>query len=223
MKIGLRTPLSELTVVNRDQSLLDEMAELTSYIADELNVQNVKYDAEESAYIELVAKPNFPVLGKRLGKEMKRFQKAIMTLDADAISALQAHGEIEIEGERFTNEEIEVLQQAREGTGTVSNSRIAVDLDCDLTPELIRGGYSREIVHRIQRARKEDGFDVADRIRVVYAVEGELAQAASEHGQDICSEVLALDWHVGEVPVNGQSTDISGLSLRFSLQRVLRE
>ena len=223
VKIGLRTPLLALTVVNRDQSLLDEMAELTSYIADELNVQNVKYDAEESAYIELVAKPNFPVLGKRLGKEMKRFQKAIMTLDADAISALQAHGEIEIEGERFTNEEIEVLQQAREGTGTVSNSRIAVDLDCDLTPELVRGGYAREIVNRIQRARKEDGFDVSDRIRVVYAVEGELAQAASEHGQDICSEVLALDWHVGEVPENGHSTEIAGFSFRFTLQRVNRE
>ena len=223
VKIGLRTPLSELTVVNRDQSLLDEMAELTSYIADELNVQNVNYDADEGAYIELVAKPNYPVLGKRLGKEMKRFQKAIMTLDASAISALQNRGEIEIEGERFTNKEIEVLQQAREGTGTVSNSRIAVDLNCNLTPELIRGGYAREIVNRIQRARKEDGFDVADRIRVVYAVEGELAQAASEHAQDICREVLALDWQLGEVSEKGHSTEIDGFSFRFTLQRVKRQ
>ncbi|GIS19567.1 MAG: hypothetical protein CM15mP120_14830 [Pseudomonadota bacterium] len=46
----------------------------------------------------------------------------------------------------------------------MSNRQIAVDLDCQLTPELIRGGYAREVVNRIQRARKDQGFDVSDRI-----------------------------------------------------------
>ena len=167
VKIGLRTPLASLTVVNRDQALLDEMQSLDSYISEELNVQSVRYDADESQYLELVAKPNFPLLGKRLGKEMKRFQQAIKNLTAEQIATLQADGQIELEGELFNTEEIEVLQNAREGTNTVSNSRIAVDLDCTLTPELIRGGYAREIVNRIQRARKEDGFEVSDRIRGV--------------------------------------------------------
>ncbi|NKC01403.1 MAG: isoleucine--tRNA ligase [Pseudomonadales bacterium] len=223
VKIGLRTPLAKLTVINRDQALLEEMQALGTYIADELNVQQVAYDADESSYIELVAKPNFPLLGKRLGKEMKRFQKAIATLDADAIAQLQAEGEIELEGEKFSSEEIEVLQRAREGTDTVSNSRIAVDLDCQLTPELIRGGYAREMVNRIQRARKEDGLDVSDRIHVVYAADGDLSAAAEEHSTYISGEVLALEWQAGDPEVGAHSSDIADFKFRFAIAKAVRE
>lgn len=220
VKIGLRTPLASLTVINRDQGLLDDMRRLDAYIADELNVQRVDYDVNEEQYIELVAKPNFPLLGKRLGKEMKRFQKAINGLDAENIAALQAEGEIQLEGEKFSNEEIEVLQRAREGTDTVSNSHIAVELDCELTPELIRGGYAREMVNRIQRARKEEGFDVADRIRVLYTATGELAEAAREHEAYITGEVLALDYQAGTPDGRVHETRVADFQFIFSLQRV---
>ena len=223
VKIGLRTPLASLTVVNRDEALLAEMKGLDSYIADELNVQAVRYDADESAYLELVAKPNFPLLGKRLGKEMKRFQQAINSLSVEAIAQLQSDGSIEIEGEVFTTEEIEVLQNAREGTNTVSNSRIAVDLDCQLTPELIRGGMAREVVNRVQRARKEDGLEVSDRIRVVYQTEGDLAQAISEHLDYITKEVLALEFLPGEPEVGIHATDVAEQTLQFSIVRLERE
>ena len=73
VKIGLRTPLARLTIVNSDAALLEDMRSLESYVRDELNVQSVEYPADESAYIELYAKPNFPLLGKRLGKRMKAF------------------------------------------------------------------------------------------------------------------------------------------------------
>ena len=220
VKIGLRTPLASLTVVNRDQALLDEMRGLDSYISDELNVQSVRYDADESAYLELVAKPNFPLLGKRLGKEMKRFQQAIKNLSPEQISTLQTQGQIELEGETFNTEEIEVLQNAREGTNTVSNSRIAVDLDCELTPELIRGGYAREIVNRIQRARKEDGFEVSDRIRVTYQADGELAQAIEEHEAYISGEVLALEFVNGDANGKLHESEVGEFSFRFSIEQV---
>jgi isoleucyl-tRNA synthetase len=77
VKIGLRTPLSRLTIVNSDAELLEDMRSLESYVRDELNVQTVEYSADEAAYIELCAKPNFPLLGKRLGKRMKAFAGAI--------------------------------------------------------------------------------------------------------------------------------------------------
>ena len=67
VKIGLRTPLARLTIINRDAALLEQMQLLDSYIREELNVREVSYSSDESAYIELVAKPNFPLLGKRLG------------------------------------------------------------------------------------------------------------------------------------------------------------
>jgi isoleucyl-tRNA synthetase len=217
VKIGLRTPLSRLTIVNRDDALLEEMKSLDGYVRDELNVQSVDYSTDESAYIELVAKPNFPVLGKRLGKRMKEFQAKIAALTAEEIAALQADGELSLGGEVFTADEIEVLQQARPGTNTVSNSQIALDLDCNLTPELVRGGYAREMVNRIQRARKDLGFDVSDRIEIVYRAGGDLSKAASEHREYIMGETLALDFAEGDPSARSVLATIDDQEFAFDL------
>ncbi|MED5348503.1 MAG: isoleucine--tRNA ligase [Pseudomonadota bacterium] len=226
VKIGLRTPLARLTIVNSDAALLEDMRSLEGYVRDELNVQSVEYSADESAYIELYAKPNFPLLGKRLGKRMKAFAGVIANLDIGQISELQNNGDIQLtvagESETFSSEEIQVQQQARAGTNTVSNRQIAVDLDCQLTPELIRGGYAREVVNRIQRARKDQGFDVSDRIAVTYAAQGELAQAIAEHRDYIVGETLCLDLQSANEEALSEGaavTEIDGNRLRLSIQR----
>ena len=226
VKIGLRTPLSRLTIVNSDAALLEDMRSLEGYVRDELNVQSVEYSADESAYIELYAKPNFPLLGKRLGKRMKAFAGVIANLDIGQISELQNNGDIQLtvagESETFSSEEIQVQQQARAGTNTVSNRQIAVDLDCQLTPELIRGGYAREVVNRIQRARKDQGFDVSDRIAVTYAAQGELAQAIAEHRDYIMGETLCLDLQSADEEALSEGAaviEIDGNRLRLSIQR----
>ena len=226
VKIGLRTPLARLTIVNSDAALLEDMRSLEGYVRDELNVQSVEYSADESAYIELYAKPNFPLLGKRLGKRMKAFAGVIANLDIGQISELQNNGDIQLtvagESETFSSEEIQVQQQARAGTNTVSNRQIAVDLDCQLTPELIRGGYAREVVNRIQRARKDQGFDVSDRVAVTYAAQGELAQAIAEHRDYIMGETLCLDLQSANEEALSEGaavTEIDGNRLRLSIQR----
>ncbi len=226
VKIGLRTPLARLTIVNSDAGLLEDMRSLEGYVRDELNVQSVEYSADESAYIELYAKPNFPLLGKRLGKRMKAFAGVIANLDIGQISELQNNGDIQLtvagESETFSSEEIQVQQQARAGTNTVSNRQIAVDLDCQLTPELIRGGYAREVVNRIQRARKDQGFDVSDRIAVTYAAQGELAQAIAEHRDYIMGETLCLDLQSADEEALSEGAaviEIDGNRLRLSIQR----
>jgi len=223
VKIGLRTPLSELTIVNSDEALLDDMRSIEQYVREELNVQAVEYATNESAYIELCAKPNFPLLGKRLGKRMKAFAAAIDALTAEQISALQQTGDVELtvdgETESFNAEEVRVQQQARAGTNTVSNSQIAVDLNCELTPELVRGGYAREVVNRIQRARKDMNFSVSDRVAVNFAAMGQLAQAIDEHRDYVMQETLCVDLAGDLAAGSGAETEIDGHPLRFTLVR----
>jgi isoleucyl-tRNA synthetase len=219
VKIGLRTPLSGLTVVNRDEALLTEMRQLDGYIREELNVRSVDYSTDEAAFIELVAKPNFPLLGKRLGKRMKEFQQAINNLTPQDIVTLQSTGQIVVQDETFSSDEILVLQQAQPGTNTVSNSRIAVDLDCELTPELIRGGYAREMVNRIQRARKEQNFDVSDRINVMYSAQGDLSLAANEHQAYIMGETLALSLQESTTGSEAAQAEIDGMKFTFELTK----
>ncbi|HAR31526.1 MAG TPA: isoleucine--tRNA ligase [Gammaproteobacteria bacterium] len=210
VRIGLRTPLRRLTIVNRDANLLRDLQALEAYLRAELNVLEVHYDTNESAYIETVARPNFPLLGKRLGKRMKAFQTRISALGSAELEALRTTGVLELDGEQFSTQEIEVLQKARPGTGTVSNRLIAVDLDTTLDEALIRSGHAREIVNRIQRLRKESGFNVTDRIRVTYAGAEELLAAAEEHAAYIRGETLAVELlYVSDLdsPVDGGIDD----------------
>ena len=217
VKIGLRTPLSAITIIHRDESLLEDMKSLEGYVRDELNVREVRYSSDEGGYIDLAAKPNFSLLGKRLGKNMRDYQKKIGAMTFDEISSFQQSGEIRIEEEVFSLEEIEIFQKPKEGTATISNSFIAIELDCELTPELIRGGYAREVVNRIQRARKEQGFKVSDRVDVIYEAQGELGDAMIEMADYIAGEVLALDFKAGQPSEDFVKSSVDGNELIFSL------
>ena len=222
VKINLRTPLRRLTVVHRDAELLDEIRTLENYLRAELNVKEVRYETDESAYISLTAKPNFPLLGKRLGKRMRAFQANIGALDAAAIEAFQENGKIEIDGETFTVEEIQILRKAKAGTNAVSNRYISIDLDIALDDELVREGWAREVVNRIQRGRKERGFDVSDRIRVRYRGEPALENAIETHRDYIAGETLATDFAAGAVGDAPVDAVIDGKAVAFSLSVVNR-
>jgi isoleucyl-tRNA synthetase len=220
-RIGLRTPLARLTVVHRDRAVLDQLARFEAYLASELNVLEVAYDTDEEAYIQLVAKPNFPVLGKRLGPRMKAFAARIRNLDAEAIAELHANGSIDLDGEPFDTDEIEVLQQPRPGTDVVSNSRISVALDCELTAELIEGGRAREIVNRIQRARKDMDLHVADRIVVRCDGDEGLLSAVANHRDYIMRETLATTLDHDPWLGRGIETEIDGRPFVFTVTRAV--
>ncbi|MEQ9005315.1 MAG: isoleucine--tRNA ligase [Pseudomonadales bacterium] len=216
-KIGLRIPLRSLTVVHRDAAVLEELSRLETYLRSELNVREVCYDTDEAAHIEVAAKPNFPLLGKRLGKRMKSFQQAIAGLDREHIDRLQRDGTIEIDGETFDDQEIQVVQQARPGTNTVSNGEMAVDLDITLDDELLRGGYAREIVNRVQRHRKDLALNVADRIEIRYAGDPELVRAAAEHADYIRGETLAVRFEAVSALSDGTEVVIDERPFRFAV------
>ena len=217
-KIGVRTPLRQVTIIHRDAALLDDIRALAHYVQAELNVKQVAFDADEAKYIALYAKPNFPVLGKRLGKRMREFQGKIEALDAADIEAFQAQGRVEIDGETFDDSEINVLRQAREGTDTLSNRYVSIDLDCRLDDDLLAEGWAREFVHHVQRARKASGLHVSDRIRVDFAGAEDLAAAIARHSDYVAGETLAraLEKRSGD---HAFAETIDGRAVAFSIER----
>jgi len=225
MKISLRTPLSRLTIIHSDQTLLDEISTLEDTIRSELNVKSVHYDQDEEHYIKLYAKPNFPLLGRRLGKRMKEFQALIQNLDRHGIDRLQQQGMVEIGGEQFSSEEIEVFREAREGTATMSNRFISIELDCQLSEELICEGRAREMVNRIQRSRKDLGLNVADRIHIRLRADQALLKVLQVHQDYIMAETLCTRLDHGPLE-NGNLTlgsedmraQVAGLQMSYSLK-----
>ena len=192
-KINLRTPLAELTIIHQDREMLGDLRKLDSYIKSELNVKAVLYDENESDYITRYAKPNFPVLGKRLGKRMREFQKLFSELSVDELAAFQENGSIEISGETFTTEEIQIFRDAKSNKDVITDRNISIQLDCDTDETLRLEGLAREIVHRIQLARRNQGFLVTDRIRISYNGSERVLAALDQFGDYIARETLAVE------------------------------
>lgn len=190
VKIKTKVPMARLTIIHQDQPMLDEIARLEDYIKAELNVKQVEYTTAEADYIAFYAKPNSPVLGKRLGKEFKKFKQLIENLDATQLSQLQDSGELLLEGERFSGDDILIFREAKDGTEALSNRFISIDMDCRLNGALITEGLAREVVNRIQKKRKDLGLNVIDRIAIAYKADAQLAAAIAEHQDYIARETL---------------------------------
>ena len=113
-----------------------------------------------------------------------------------------------------------MLREAKAGTNAISNRYVSIDLDIDLDDELVREGWAREFVNRIQRARKDRGFDVSDRIRVRYRGDAELSSAIETHREYIARETLATDFGRGGTDAVAVDAVIDGKGVAFTLDVV---
>jgi isoleucyl-tRNA synthetase len=218
VKIKTKTPMATLTIIHEDQTMLDEIARLENYIESELNIKTIAYSTDEDKYINLYAKPNLPVLGKRFGKEMNKYRQLIQELDGKQLNQLQEDGSLTLEGESFSAQDILVFREAKEGTEALSNRFISIDMDCELNDDLVDEGLAREVVNRIQKTRKDIGLNVTDRIQIKYATNERLALAIEKHKDHIARETLCTDFVAEEA--NTHSFDVEGNALKLDIKKV---
>jgi isoleucyl-tRNA synthetase len=201
--VKVKTPLKILKVIHQDQSLLKEMSKLEEFIKIELNVKTVEYMTNEQDFVVLSAKPNLPVLGKKLGKEMGSFKSLIEKLSSDDVQKIEDGGKVNLKGVDFDSSEILVLRSAKPGTQAVTNRFITIDLDCTLDQDLIDEGLAREMVNRIQKTRKDSNFNVADRIQCTVYTTPELAKVFDKYQGYISSETLMVKGTISETKLSG--------------------
>jgi isoleucyl-tRNA synthetase len=194
VSIKVKTPLKRLTIIHKDQKLLDEIAKLSEYIKVELNIKNLEFSTEEEKFINLFAKANLPILGKKLGKDMGKYKALIEKLDSKTLNELEVKGSITLEGVTFDPSEILIFREAKPGTEAMSNRLISIDMETKLDQSLINEGLAREIVNRIQKSRKDLNFNVGDRITVSYNGSLELENVINEFKDYIGGEVLAKNF-----------------------------
>ena len=220
-KVKVRIPLQTLTILHRQQGILDELRPLEGYMQEELNVKEIVYSTAEAEKVTLSAKPNAQILGPRFGKAFGQIRKRITDLTIDQMLILEAGEPIQLNGDAFQPEEIQILRHAREGLPDIRSDRfISIDFPCELNDALIAEGLAREVVHYIQQLRKEAGYQVEDRIAVTYEADGRLRDAITQHQTYIQQETLARAL-VYRQPSGDQvqSVEIDGASLTVGVQR----
>lgn len=212
-KLKVRQPLASATLVSTDEKLLSFLKEQQHLIADELNVKQVLFEADEEKYVKLQAKPNFRTLGQKVGKLMRPVQTAIAAFDRQTIETLSIGNSvtIEVEGEsiEILPVDIEVSRVVLEGCVAANSGNLTIVLDTKLNDDLLLEGISRELVNKINSMRRDQGFAVTDRIAVTIDSSEYIKKSYSIHGDYISNEVLALSFNFGTC-TDGTDWDLNG-------------
>ncbi|MCW5834530.1 MAG: isoleucine--tRNA ligase [Labilithrix sp.] len=228
-KLKVRQPLSVAKLILADATLADRLTPYLPMVADELNVLNVEVlvtDADQ--YVTYKVKPNFRTLGQKgMGKQaqdLKKSMGAMSPAEAQAlVAALLASGGAAVEGVALDREDVEVAFDAKEGYAAAGDRVGVVVLDTRLDDALRDLGYLRELLSRVQAARKEMGLDFVDRISVAISGTERTRRVVAANHATIGSECLAVRVDYADDPASlgadAREVDVEGDAVRLAIAR----
>ncbi len=190
---NVRQPLQKAVIPAPDQETLEALLHVQDLIKSEVNVKEMVIVLAEDSEIKLVKKikPNFKVLGKKVGGMMKQLAAAIAQMSQEDIATFETAGTFELCGYALVAEDVEIITEDMPGWLVANNGTITIALDIELTPALIEEGIARELINRIQNLRKSSGLEITDRIAVQLENREEIAAAVTNCNDYIASQVLA--------------------------------
>lgn len=190
-------------------------------VEGELNVKHVEFKDDMEAYLTYTLKPQFRVLGPKVGKKMGAIQKALKGLSGHAAKEeLDSTGKLVLhlaDGDvTLTPEDVEITMAQTEGYNCQRYGGVTIALETTLSPELIEEGFVREIISKIQTMRKENGYEVTDHIAVSLAGNEKLAALVKKNEAELRRVTLAdsvsygkLDGHQKEWNINGETVTLA--------------
>ncbi len=224
--IKIRTPLKKMYIKSDDKKELNWIGEdeFSSLVLDELNVKEIEMMEDRGDYISYSVKPDYSVLGEKLGSGVKEAAGILAGLDRSQINSLLESGEITITigGQEKTvrKDELKITRQSREGLEWEEEGSLTVVLDTRLTPDLVREGMARDLVNRIQNFRKESGLEVSDRIELSYRADDAVEEVFEEFGDYIGSETLTQNLVKGSRDWDNCTTfELDGSKVKLWIQR----
>jgi isoleucyl-tRNA synthetase len=224
-KVRTRQPLAEAIAQVPDRTA--DLDLLLPIVAEELNVHDVRFATSADPLGTWRAKPDFKVLGPRLGARVKALAAALEADASGSVAGRLAGGEhVELtidDGPAVTigPDDVELARSALAGWGVASDGGVTVALELELTPALEREGLARELVRAAQDARKNAGLDVSDRIALGIDGDEVAREVVREWAAFIAGETLATDLVSG--PIDGathtEDVDVGGRAVRIELRR----
>ena len=198
--INVRKPLAKVLVPVIDDSVKAHIEKVKDIFLTEVNVKEIEFLHDTAGIITKKIKPNFKTLGKAYGKQMKEIAAAFATLDQEQICAIERAENGYVlnlpSGDVTLNKgDFEISSEDMPGWTVATEGSLTLALDIVLTPELVREGVARELIHPIQSLRKDNGFEVTDRINTVIYADGEaydqISDALGEYKDYVAAQTLS--------------------------------
>ncbi|MDO4195200.1 MAG: isoleucine--tRNA ligase [Prevotellaceae bacterium] len=218
-KIGVRQPLQCIAIPVTSAAIKEGIEALQGIILDEVNLKGVNFI--EGNMVEKKVKPNFRVMGKKFGKQMKDAAAVVTALSQEQIAALE-NGAITINvcgaDYELTREDVEIQAEDMPGWSVTSEGALTVALDITITPELRLEGMAREVIRCIQAQRKNMGLEISDRINVVVSECEQATELINTFGSHIAAQVLATQLTNGDA-TGGEELDLDSFKLTVKIEK----
>jgi isoleucyl-tRNA synthetase len=225
-KLRVRQPLGRMQVAVPAGVRGAIFARLLGILQAEVNVKAITIAESDTELVRLRGKANFRSLGKRYGKATPMVAGLVEGLTAEELRTLEGGGEVRRHENGmelvYLPEDVVVEREVATSWLVASDGPYVAALDPTLDPDLTAEGLARELVHHIQRLRKEGGFAVSDRVEVGIEGPAPVLAAAERYREFIMTETLARRLELGAAlgdAVVRQAADIEGHGVTLSLRR----
>ena len=221
-RIIVRQPLQRIAIPVTDPLVRTRLEAVQQLVLDEVNVKTI--DFVEGQMLEKKVKCNFRVMGKKFGKLMKAVNEVVTAISQEQIAELEKNGTLTVvvEGESCLIErnDVEIISEDMPGWSVANEGALTVALDITITEELRNEGVAREIVKRVQAFRKESGFEITDRIRIVVEQLPVAEKAIADFSEFIAGQVLAESITLAANVENETEFDLDGTNVKFLINKV---
>ena len=223
-KIKVRQPLQRIMIPVLNETEKTEIEAVADLIKSEVNVKEIELLDDASGILVKKIKPNFKALGPRFGKDMKLIANEIQKFEQEQIIELEQKGifELEINEKSITLQmsDVEITSQDIEGWLVANANGLTVALDVTISDELRKEGISRELVNRIQNLRKDQGFEVVDKIEVTFEKNAVIQEAVSVNEAYIKAETLTNTIVFNDTLTNGTEIEFDTIKTKISIKKV---
>lgn len=218
VNIKVRQPLQKILIPVLDKNMQEQLQQVEELIKAEVNVKAIEYLDANNTFIHKKIKPNFVALGKKLGPKMKAVSTALSQFTQDDIARFEKEGQYSllIDGEHVILQitEVELSSEDIPGWTVAAKGRLTVALDVTVTPELEAEGNAREFVNRIQKIRKDSGFELTDRIEVQVTAADGMKDSLARFKDYICAEILADKLDIVAEIKDGIDIEVNDIQLK---------
>jgi isoleucyl-tRNA synthetase len=222
-RIKVRQPLQEAKVVVPNPTARRGVERFRDQILQELNVKSLTCTSDADAIREYVIKPNWPVLGPRLGHRKDAVVAALAAANAAAVASVVNQGQpfdLKVGSERISlaPDEVTVEIKGRGSMRVAEGNGYVVGIDTTITEDLRQEGIARDFVRHVQNLRKDAGLEVHDRIVIRVAASAAIAEALDRHQPYIVNETLANDVLTG-ADEHGVEIKLAGQKIRVHIEK----
>ncbi|MDR2389442.1 MAG: isoleucine--tRNA ligase [Tannerellaceae bacterium] len=224
VNIKVRQPLQTILIPVADIRQEENIEAVKDLILGEVNVKELKFTNHSAGILVRKVKPDFKKLGPQYGKIMKQLATAIQGMSGEDIQTFEETGSFtfHLGGEKavIKPEDVEIISEDIPGWLVANQGKLTVALDITLTNELRKEGLARELVNRIQNLRKNNGYDITDKIKIHILESNEMSEAIHEHKEYIMNQVLAVSLKLVDILSEPTLLDFEDFNVSIRINKV---